>query len=177
MAEPLNRSDRGETEADRELRLRIEKVVLQYEPLRATEPELRLRVEDGRVDLRGRVRTRAMKEIAEYRMLRLVEGVRAVRNDLVADPEVVRAVADALAADDRLAPLCIRVDARNGEVVLRGDVPHETLVERAEEVASAIPTVAAVDNRLRVRPEAPATTTNGATDPGTIQELSPEERG
>ena len=47
-----------------------------------------------------------------------LEGVRAVRNDLVADPEVMRDVADAVAADAEFGPLCPRIDVRYGVVSL-----------------------------------------------------------
>ena len=159
MAEELIRSREDLSEADRELVLEIRRTLWDYEPLRATRTVLDVEVEDGRVRLSGRMRTAAMKEVAEYKVLRLPR-VRAVRNDVVADPEVVRAVADALAADDRLAPACVRVEVRNGDATLMGAVPDEGLVRRAVELASAAPGVTSVQSRLVVQPE-PSPSTNG----------------
>src|SRR5262245_13195216 len=78
-------------EADRHLLELIRKTLLDYEPLRATRPVLDVTINQGLVTLAGRVRTSAIKEIAEL-LVHQLAGVRAVRNDLVADPEVVRAV-------------------------------------------------------------------------------------
>ena len=106
-------------------------------------PVLDVAVRDGLVTLHGRVRTSAIKEIAELLVLRL-PAVRAVRNDLIADPEVVRAVADAFAADAEVGPACPIVDARDGVVILFGDMPSEELARRAVEVATSVPLVASV---------------------------------
>ena len=159
MAEELIRSREDLSEADRELVLAIRRTLWEYEPLRATRPVLDVEVEDGRVRLSGRMRTAAMKEVAEYKVLRL-PNVRAVRNDVVTDPEVVRAVADALAADDRLAPACVRVEVRSGDVTLVGAVPDEGLARRAVELASGAAGVASVQSRLAVQAE-PSRSTNG----------------
>jgi osmotically-inducible protein OsmY len=160
MAEEMVRSAEDLADADRELVVAIRKALADYEPLRATRPVLDVEVADGRVRLTGRMRTLAMKEIAEYLILRTA-GVRAVRNDVVADPDVVRAVADALAADERLGPACIQVDARDGRVVLAGVVPDDGHVRRALELAGGVPVVASVRSALVVRPE-PAPSANGA---------------
>ena len=157
------RSREDLTEADGERMLAIRRTLWEYETLRATRTVLDVEVEDGRVRLSGRMRTEAMKEVAEYLVMRL-PNVRAVRNDVVTDPEVVRAVADALAADDRLGPACIRVEARNGEVTLLGAVPDEALIRRAEELAAGVPVVASVRHRLLVEAAA-AAPTNGAAAP------------
>lgn len=182
MAEQqLIRHDEALTDSDWELVPVIRKALTDYEPLRATRPTLHINVEDGRVRLSGKMRTLAMKEIAEY-MIRRIEGVRAIRNDVITDPEVVRAVADALAADDQVGPACIQVDARNGEVVLMGGVPDERLIRRAVEIASAVPSADAVQSRLVVRPGetelfgergnvAPRQASeNGTSSPGVAQE-------
>jgi osmotically-inducible protein OsmY len=160
MAHEIFPVDDDLPEADRHLLMTIRKALLDYEPLRATRPTLEVTVRDGLAHVRGRVRTSAIKEIAEFLMLR-VPGIRAVRNELVADPEVVRAVADAFAADGELGPACPIVDARDGAVVLAGTVPSDDLVRRAIEVASAVPTVVSVTSHLQVRAPAPAMSTNG----------------
>ncbi|MFN8523560.1 MAG: BON domain-containing protein [Chloroflexota bacterium] len=149
MAQEIIRTEQTLTDADADLVRAIRKVLWEYEPLRATRPGLDVKVADGRVELTGRTRTLAMKEIAEYLIMRL-PGVRAVRNDIVADPEVVRGVLDALAADAELGPYCLRVDARAGEVTLGGDVPSEAEVARALEIAGSVATATSVRSRLVV---------------------------
>jgi len=161
MAEEMFRSVDDLPDAERHLLTAIRKALWGYEPLRATRPTLDIGVRDGRVHLEGRVRTLAIKEIAEYMVLR-VQGVRAVRNDLIADPEVTRAVADAVAADAELAPLCPFIDAREGVVTLAGEVPSDAAARRLVEMATAVPLVASVSNHLQVRPLASTVSTNGA---------------
>jgi osmotically-inducible protein OsmY len=163
--------------ADRHLLIAIRKTLWGYEPLRATRPTLTIGVQDGRVVLTGRVRTLAIKEIAEYMVLR-TNGVRAVRNDLLADPEVARAVADAVAADPELGPLCPRIDAREGVVHLAGDVPSEAIAQRLIDLAASLPLVASVTSYLTVEP-IPALATNGAlahgAANGTVAVVAPAE--
>ncbi len=155
MAEEMIRAREDLRDSDRELVLAIRRVLWDYEPLRATRTVLDVEVDDGRVRLSGRMRTQAMKEVAEYKVVRL-PNVRAVRNDVLADPEVVRAVADALAADDRLAPACIRVEVRNGDVTLSGAVADEALIRRAQDVAARAPGVERVESRLVVEADGSA---------------------
>ncbi|MGE3273142.1 MAG: BON domain-containing protein [Chloroflexota bacterium] len=148
-------------EAERHLLTAIRKTLWDYEPLRATRPILDISVRDGLVRLQGRVRTAAIKEISEF-LLHRIPGIRAVRNDLVADPEVVRAVADAIAADPELGPACPIIESRDGEVILVGQVASQELARRATEIATAVPIVASVANHLHVTPPALAHSTNGA---------------
>ena len=127
------------------------------------------------------MRTMAMKEIAEY-LVRRIDGVRVVRNDVVTDPETIRAVADALALDERLGPACVQVDSRNGEVILMGSVPDDMLIGRALDIAAGVPDVEGVQSRLVVRPgetellgergevAARGATANGTSTPGVARE-------
>lgn len=140
---------------DRELRgdekklyTRVRHALWEYEPLRASHAEMLIEVEDDRVRLAGRVRTLPQKVIAGLLVERL-EDVGSVRNDLVADPEVVRSVADALAQDERTAPYVLQVDARHGLVTLSGEVPTPEVARVALEVASQAPLVAGVRSQLR----------------------------
>src|SRR6187402_922552 len=103
MAQEIFPIDDDLPEADRRVLTVIRKALLDYEPLRATRPILEVTVHDGLVHMRGRVRTSAIKEIAEL-LVHQLPPVRAVRNELTADPEVIRAVADAFAADPELGP-------------------------------------------------------------------------
>jgi osmotically-inducible protein OsmY len=148
-------------DADRRVLTLIRKTMLDYEPLRATRPILDVTVQGGLVHMRGRVRTSAIKEIAEL-LVHQLEPVRAVRNDLIADPEVVRAVADAFASDAEIGPACPIIDCRDGVVILIGTVPSEDLVRRAVELATMVPTVASITNHLRAAAPVLAHSTNGA---------------
>jgi osmotically-inducible protein OsmY len=149
-----------ERESDRRIFLALRRRLWEYEALRATRPELDLQVHQGIVRVRGRVRTQAMKEIAGYLLAR-EEGVNAVENELISDTEVIRDVADALALDEELAPLCLVVDARAGIATLSGELPDPALEQRAVEAAAAVPSVVSVISNLQVRrrqrpPTAPA---------------------
>jgi len=161
MSQEIFRLDDDLPEADRQVLDAIRKVLLDYEPLRATRPVLDVSVRDGLVHLHGRVRTSAIKEIAEL-LVHQLPVVRAVRNDLVADPEVIRAVADAFADDPEVGPACPIVDCRDGVVILIGEVPSEGAARRAVERASNVPIVGSVTSHLRIAPPALAHSTNGA---------------
>jgi osmotically-inducible protein OsmY len=171
MAHEIIRLDDDLPDADRHLLDLIRKVLLNYEPLRATRPVIDVTLEQGLVHIRGRVRTSAIKEIAEL-LVHQIADVRAVRNDLVADPEVVRAVADVLAADPEIGPVCPIIEARDGVVILVGPVPSEALARRAVELASNVTLVASVSNHLQVVQPALAHSTNGA-----VAVASADERG
>ena len=171
MAQEIFPIDDDLPEADRRVLNVIRKTLLDYEPLRATRPILEVTVHEGLVHMRGRVRTSAIKEIAELLVHRL-PPVRAVRNELIADPEIVRAVADAFAADPDLGPACPIVDARDGVVILIGEMPSEELARRAVEVATAVPLVSSVTSHLRVAPPALAHATNGAITVATADDQS-----
>jgi osmotically-inducible protein OsmY len=174
MAHEIIRLDDDLPEADRSLLELIRKVLLDYEPLRATRPVLDVTIEGGLVHLRGRVRTSAIKEIAEL-LVHQIQGVRAVRNDLVADPDVVRAVADAFAADPEVGPACPIVEARDGVVILVGDVPSESVARRALEIASNVPIVASVNSHVTVRAPVQAHSANGTN--GTAALVGADDRG
>ena len=161
MAHEIIRSDDDIPEADRHLLNVIRKTLLEYEPLRATRPVLDVSISAGLVHLEGRVRTSAIKEIAEL-LVHQLPGVRAVRNDLISDPEVVRAIADAFAADAEVGPTCLIVEARDGVAILIGDVPSEAVARRAVDLASAVPLVASVTSHVRVVPPVVVHSTNGS---------------
>jgi osmotically-inducible protein OsmY len=128
---------------------RVRRVLWDYEPLRASHAEIFIDVVGDRVVLRGRVRTMPQKLIAGVLVERMRE-VGGLDNELIADPEVVRAVADALAQDERTAAYVLRVDTRHGVVSLRGEVPSEAVQEAAIGIASAVPTVVTVRNYLTI---------------------------
>ena len=137
--------DRPLEGAEKKTYTRVRRVLWDYEPLRASHAEIFIDVEGDQVRLRGRVRTLPQKLIASGIVARMPE-VGDVVNELIADPEVVRAVADALAQDERTAAYVLRVDARHGVVTLRGEVASEAVQDAAMAIASSVPLVATVRN-------------------------------
>lgn len=134
---------------EKKIYTRVRRVLWDYEPLRASHAEIYIDVNDDQVRLRGRVRTQPQKLIASMLVERMPD-VGGVVNELIADPEVIRAVADALAQDERTAAYVIRVDARHGVVTLRGEVATEDVRDAATAITGAVPTVASVRNQLAV---------------------------
>lgn len=139
--------------AEKKLHSRVRRVLWEYEPLRASHAEIDIGVAGHSVRLRGRVRTLPQKLIANVLVERMTD-VEQVSNELIADPEVVRAVADALAQDERTAPYVIRVDSRHGIVVLRGEVPTDAVQQAAIEIAATVPLVSSVRNGLAIAGDA-----------------------
>jgi osmotically-inducible protein OsmY len=142
---------------DKQVFLTVRRELWEYEPLRASRPAIELEVHHGTVVLGGRVRTLAMKEIAGY-ICQRIAGVGVVRNELISDTEVVRNVADALALDPILGPLCLIVDVRDGVVQLSGDLPTAELEQTAVGAARSAPGARDVVSELVVRrPQRPPT--------------------
>ncbi|MBV8714175.1 MAG: BON domain-containing protein [Chloroflexi bacterium] len=171
--------DRGLERAEKRTYTRVRRVLWDYEPLRASHAEIFIDVQGDEVRLRGRVRTMPQKLIASGLVERMPD-VSAVVNELIADPEVVRAVADALAQDERTAPYVIRVESRHGLVSLRGEVASQAIQGAAAGIAAAVPTVATVRNYLTVggdpRPAAALarpTPQADVPDPGAVAEARP----
>lgn len=134
---------------ERKIYVKVRQVLWDYEPLRASHAEIAIEVRERDVRLTGRVRTLPQKTIAGV-LAKRVEDIDTVDNALVADTEVIRAVANALAADERTASHVLLVDARHGLVVLRGEVPNEDTRLAALETTSGVPLVAAVRDRMVV---------------------------
>lgn len=132
---------------------RVRRVLWDHEPLRFSGSVVELNIDQEAVSLVGRVRTQTLKEVAGY-LARSVEGVNGVVNHLVSDPEVVRAVADALAQDPVTRPHVIRIEARLGRVKLLGLVPSAEIERLAIEVAASVPLITAVTSELEVDPQA-----------------------
>jgi osmotically-inducible protein OsmY len=145
--------DRALERAEKKLHSRVRRVLWDYEPLRASHAEIDIAVARQGVRLRGRVRTMPQKLIAKVLVERMTD-VEEVTNELIADPEVVRAVADALAQDERTAAYVIRVDSRHGVVVLRGAVPSEAVQQAAIDIAATVSLVSSVRNALTIGGEA-----------------------
>jgi osmotically-inducible protein OsmY len=158
---------------------RVRRVLWDYEPLRASHAEIFIDVAGDQVRLRGRVRSLPQKLIASGIVARMPE-VGGVVNELIADPEIVRAVADALAQDERTAAYVLRVDARHGVVTLRGEVPSQAVQDAAMAIAASVPTVATVRNLTDIggdaRPAVALTRPTAAADvagPDAVSEARP----
>ncbi len=139
----------------------LERAVLEalwgYDPIRHFELPIEVKAQDGVVELRGYVRTRASKAVAGE-LARAVPGVREVHNNLISDTDLDLAVAMALANDERTAKYSpnVLVRAMLGTVHLVGHVPSVEVKAAAEEVAHGVPGVRAVLNRLEAPPAPPA---------------------
>jgi osmotically-inducible protein OsmY len=136
-------------EADRRLFFKVRNALWDYEPLRASGAQLTVDVAARIVQVSGRVRSVAQKQLIDALVGR-VDGVRGVENRLVADPEIARDVALALARDTDLAPHVIQVISQLGEVTLYGTVPSETLRERAITIAAGLGVVHSVESGLAI---------------------------
>lgn len=141
--------DRDLERAEKKVYTQVRRILWDYEPLRASHAEIFIDVEGEHVRLRGRVRTLPQKLIASVLVERMA-GVRSVTNELIADPEVVRAVADALAQDERTAAYVIRVDSRHGVVSLRGEVASDAVRQAALQITARVPTLNAVRDQMTI---------------------------
>jgi osmotically-inducible protein OsmY len=139
------------------LKQSVREALQAYAPLRASRTAIEVSVAgDGRVVLSGYVPSASSKRIAGV-LASDVEGVTEVVNELIADLDLERAVAMALAADARTRTWPIRVRAGLGFVQLQGRVPDEVAVETALDVARQVKGAAQVVSSLRVsRPLAEA---------------------
>jgi osmotically-inducible protein OsmY len=137
------------SDSEESLFYEVRRVLWDYEPLRSTRAPLAVEVSGSVVTLSGRTRTEALRLIGGY-LVSFVSGVTEVRNQLVSDDQVIRAVADALALDPLTAPDIIQVNARYGEVVLLGTVTSGEANERAVEIARGVPSVNGVRSELAI---------------------------
>jgi len=119
------------------LKQSVEDALEAYSPLRTSRSEVSVSAEDGQIILSGYVPSASIKRMAAV-LAGSVDGVNKVVNDLVAAPDLERAVAVALASDDRTRPWPIRVRAELGYVQLQGSVPDEEAARAALEVARRV---------------------------------------
>ena len=113
-------------------------------------------VRDGKVILKGWVRTETIRDLAQEAATE-VGGVKAVIVQLIADEEIEREVALALEQDARTVNDFpgIFVDAYCGEVKIWGAVSHPEDVAVAEKIVSGVKDVRAVRNELKVKESIP----------------------
>lgn len=153
MVQPIIRAENaGEVAHEARVQERVRRKLWEHEPLRESGALVQLEYHQGTVRLTGRVRTRTLREMATY-LAKSVDGVGEVRNELLSDPDVVLAVADALAADPVTRPHVIRVEARLGHVKLLGVVPSAEIERRALSVAATVPVASGAVSELEVDPQ------------------------
>jgi|GEM_PF-891408 len=123
------------------------------ESIRQSQPRLAVETRDGTVELRGNVRSRAIKEIAAD-LARRVPGVREVINNLVTDTDLEIQAAAALVRDRRTRLFTDKIVVKSilGRVRLRGRVASEEIKVAAEELVAQIPGVHTVVNDLEAPP-------------------------
>jgi len=132
-----------------DIKFAVEEAILSYNPVRESRCPVEVSANDGRVELKGIVRTTVMRDIVE-RIAWNVPGVQEVVNNLLADTELEKAVAQRLAADEKTRFCCtgIRVKCVRGNVHLEGKVPDSQLREKVIEIARTTPGVLGVTNAL-----------------------------
>jgi osmotically-inducible protein OsmY len=123
---------------------------------RTAKESLTVKVETGVLTLGGTVSNLKAKRVAG-RVAGSVVGVARVRNEVAvrptdhqADREIAKNVATVLKWDPVVERHELEVAVRNGKAYLYGMVDSYYEMERATEVASAVPGVASVSNRLEV---------------------------
>ncbi|MEJ2557524.1 MAG: BON domain-containing protein [Anaerolineae bacterium] len=119
------------------LKQSVEEALQAYSPLRTSRAEITVAVDDGQVTLSGYVPSGSIKRMAGI-LAGSVQGVNGIVNDLLADPDLERSVAMALAANSRTRLWPIRVRAELGNVQLQGQVPDEDAAQVALEVARQV---------------------------------------
>ncbi|HYN06754.1 MAG TPA: BON domain-containing protein [Vicinamibacterales bacterium] len=113
-------------------------------------------VRDGWVTLTGTVEWQYQRGAAEYTVRRLY-GVKGLTNSIVVKPRVrvadVKArIEDAFKRSAEVDSQRVRVEARDGQVVLTGTVRSLSERREAERAAWSAPGVILVDDRLAVTP-------------------------
>lgn len=105
-------------------------------------------VRDGAVILRGYTCSWFNKAQAA-REAHQVPGVRDVDNQLVVDPEVAVAVAQALAQDQRTGGQPIAVYVKHGVVTLSGKLNSAAVRAAVEEITASVPQTRAIVNKIQ----------------------------
>ena len=127
---------------------------LERDPRIAHAAEVAVAEREGRVTLRGTVRSIHQRRTA-VEIARSVPGVRAVEDGLRIDPrdhtrdaEIRGAALQALADDG--VPAAVDVTVANGWATLRGEVTHQRHSDAAFAAASEIAAVGGITNRITV---------------------------
>lgn len=106
---------------------------------------------NGTVEVNGNVRSRTIKEGA-LELIGSVRGVDQVIDNLYADPELERAIAERLLTDERtayLSPGAVQVFGHRGVMVLVGDIKDAAEIPAVLDMAASVEGVVKVVDRLR----------------------------
>jgi osmotically-inducible protein OsmY len=147
--------DAGLGNAEGELLYRVSESIDRYEPIRASGSRIQVGLRQGSVVLTGRVRSHPLQVLAE-RLGAAAAGGHPFVSELIADPDVIMAVATALALDPRTNAVPVYVDCSLGSVRLMGAAPTAAMVVAATEIARGVPGVVDVQNDLQTAAGAPA---------------------
>jgi osmotically-inducible protein OsmY len=117
---------------------------------------IKIIVKNGWVTLEGQVEWQYQRQTAEN-VVRRIKGVKGVSNTILLKPraeptEVKRKIQEALRRSAEVDANRIEVEARGGEVVLKGTVRSWIEREEAERAAWAAPGVTKVEDRIVVSP-------------------------
>ena len=121
-------------------------VPLRYAAVRSIE----IQVRDGVVRLSGHVANEVRRRQA-IRRVNAAPGVVQVKDDLVTDEQLVKAVALAMLPYRELQPSRVRISSDAGRVILEGELESPRDVELAIWVAGSVPGVASVESGLLAR--------------------------
>jgi hypothetical protein len=133
------------------LREAVERAIMRYDPIRTSETDIEIEVQDSTIILHGYVRSDVMRNVASQ-LAQNVNGVRSVRNNLYSDSDLEIMVAQAieLRLGTYIVPMMPVVRVIRGHVFLRGPVPSEGAKAIVEETARLVPGVILVHNLLDV---------------------------
>jgi len=117
---------------------------------------IKIIVKNGWVTLEGEVEWQYQRQTAEN-VVRRIKGVKGVSNTILLKPraeptEVKRKIQEALRRSAEVDANRIEVEARGGEVILKGTVRSWIEREEAERAAWAAPVVTKVEDRILVSP-------------------------
>ena len=117
---------------------------------------IKIIVKNGWVTLEGEVEWQYQRQTAEN-VVRRIKGVKGVSNTILLKPraeptEVKRKIQEALRRSAEVDANRIEVEARGGEVILKGAVRSWIEREEAERAAWAAPGVTKVEDRIVVSP-------------------------
>ena len=117
---------------------------------------IKIIVKNGWVTLEGEVEWQYQRQTAEN-VVRRIKGVKGVSNTILLRPraeptEVKRKIQEALRRSAEVDANRIEVEARGGEVILKGTVRSWIEREEAERAAWAAPGVTKVEDRILVSP-------------------------
>lgn len=130
----------------------IERALWSYPSLRSDDMPISFDLHlNGTVEVNGNVRSRTIKE-GVLELIGSVRGVDQVIDNVYADPELERAIAERLLTDERtayLSPGAVQVFGHRGVMVLVGDIKDAAEIPAVLDMAASVEGVVKVVDRLR----------------------------